>query len=1113
MKVANNILLILAFIIFLFGCKSSSKPSVFELLPTEITGINFENSLKNTADFNIFNYRNFYNGGGVAIGDINNDGLSDVLLTSNMGSNKLFLNKGNDKNGNPTFEDISKKAGIEQTGKWNTGVVMVDINHDGWLDIYICNAGIDKWKNGDGNALFINNKNLNFTDKATEFGLADKGYSTHAAFFDFDLDGDLDCYVLNNSFIPVNTLNYDNNRDIRADDWPVKEYLKGGGDKLYKNNNGKFEDISKEAGIFGSLIGFGLGVTVGDVNNDNYPDIYISNDFFEKDYLYINNKNGTFSDELEKRIAHTSMASMGADMADINNDGFQEIYVTDMLPRDETRLKTTTSFENHYVYRLKYDKGFYNQFMQNSLQLNNGDGTYAEIANYSGVAASDWSWGALMFDADNDSKNDIYVSNGIFHDVIDQDFIDFFANEVNQKMVMSGQKEKFDNILKNMPSRKIINNFFHNEGNLSFSEQNEAFGFTEPSFSNGAAYGDLDNDGDLDLVVNNINQNCFIYKNKTNDEQIKPEYLRIKLRGEGENTFAIGAKIMVYTNNGILTKQIHPSRGFQSSTEYTQTLGLGKSKVDSIVIFWPNNKKSVHKNIKTNTQLEYKISEGTAYSNIETSEKQIFSAISDLGFLKHNENEYLDFYFEKNIPSILSKEGPKAAIGDINGDGKEDIFICGAKNQASQLYIQTKNGFKQVKNESLENVAYFEDTAAEFFDADNDGDLDLIVGTGGNETDGVEKMYINRLYFNNGKGNFKYNNQALPYNGMNTSCIAVHDFDSDGDLDLFIGNRSVPMVYGLNAKQSLLQNDGKGNFKDITKTIYPEFESFGMVRAADWADIDGDKVKELIIVGDWITPKIFKFQNQKVQEVNTGLETFSGFWGALKVVDIDKDGDLDLVLGNIGENFALKANVQNPLKLWVNDFDDNNEIDKILTKTINGNDIPVFLKREMMEQFPTLKAKSLKHVDYAKKTIQDLFNEQKLSKSQQMQVNTLKSMIAINNGKGKFTVKPLPLEAQLSSINAINIEDVNFDGQPDLLLAGNFTGFIPQFTRLDAFRGVVLENKTKGEFKAIKNSKSGFITVGEVRELKKVRFGNKNIVISLSNNMKPQIFELKKPIQ
>lgn len=1102
--------LITIVILFVFeSCQSKKKDTLFQLLSFENTGIDFENTIKNTEEFNIFNYRNFYNGGGVGIGDINNDGLQDIIFTANMGSNKLYLNKGIGPEKNFKFEDITTKAGVAQLGKWNTGVVLVDINNDGWLDIYICNAGIDKWKNGEGNALFINNHDLTFTEKAAEYGLADKGYSTHAAFLDYDLDGDLDCYILNNSFIPVNTLNYDNNRDLRAEYWPVKDFLKGGGDKFMRNDNGKFVDISAEAGVYGSLIGFGLGVTVGDINNDNYPDIYISNDFFERDYLYINQKNGKFTEELEARISHTSLASMGADMGDINNDGNQEIFVTDMLPLSEKRLKTTTSFDNNYTYKLKYEKGFYNQYQQNSLQLNNAEGNFKEIANYANVAASDWSWGALLFDADNDAKTDIYVSNGIYNDVIDQDFIDFFANDLNQRMVLSGQKEKFDNILNQMPSNPIANNFFHNEGNLKFAEKGKDFGFEELSFSNGAAYADLDNDGDLDLVVNNVNQKAFIYKN--NSEILKNNYIQFSLKGSDKNEKAIGSKILLYADNQIFTKQINPSKGFQSSTEYTQTIGLGKlTKVDSVLIFWPNNTFNKVENFKINslnkidifnikpTPIKKSNSKIEPFLNLDNTQK----------LDSHIENDYDDFFNEKNIPLMLSTEGPKAAIADVNGDGFEDVYICGATNQAGQLYIQKGNKLVKQPQKLFETMAFFEDTAAEFLDVDGDGDQDLYVGSGGNEHEPAEKLTIDRLYLNDGKGNYTFAQGAIPNNTMNTSCILPHDFDADGDIDIFVGNRSVPKVYGQKPNQFLLINNGKGQFKNEIKTLAPDLENAGMVRAATWVDLDKDKIKELVVLGDWIAPQVYKIQAKILQKTTTGLENLSGFWGAIKAADIDNDGDNDLIMGNIGENFALKASQENTLKLFVADFDNNQTVDKLISKNVNNSDVPVFLKKEMMEQFPYLKSKNLKHSDYASHNIYDLFDKTILNNAQVGKVNYLKSIIAINDGKGHFSYSELPIEAQLSCVNTIEILDYNNDSKPDLFLGGNFTKYLPQFTRLDACSGIILKNLGKNKYENIKPTYSGFVTEGEVKDLKKIKLGKTNYLLSVANNKSPQLFKL-----
>ncbi|MEZ4828895.1 MAG: VCBS repeat-containing protein [Bacteroidia bacterium] len=1077
---------------------------LFEAKSASSTGISFVNSVVNTEDFNIFSYRNFYNGGGVAIGDINNDGLSDIYFTSNMGANKLFVNKGDWK-----FEDISQKAGIEDETKWSTGVVLVDINSDGWLDIYVCNAGYREGVN-QANSLFINNHDLTFTESAAAYGLDENGYTTHAGFFDYDLDGDLDVYILNNSFIPVNTLEYSNKRELRAEDWPVRDFLKGGGDKLLRNDEGKFTDVSEAAGIYGSLIGFGLGVTIGDVNGDMYPDIYVSNDFFERDYLYINAGDGTFTEKLQESMSHISHSSMGADMADINNDGNPEIFVTDMLPDDEYRLKTTTSFDNINQFKLKQDRGFYNQYMHNTLQLNEGNNQFSEISWFSGVQASDWSWGALIFDADNDGYSDIYVCNGIYHDVIDQDFIDFFADEAYQKMALTGKKEEMNEIINRMPSLPIKNKAFRNLGNLRFEDAGDAWGLLEKSFSNGAAYGDLDNDGDLDLVVNNVNQEALVYQNHSRT-LTENHFAGISLAGKGANTFAVGAKVEVFANGKNVNRQCVPTRGFQSSVDYQWVLGLGQATViDSLKITWPDRQVAVMYNLPADSFYVFRYESQTFRPLIPGAVSATSTVLASVpnDFEPHREDDHIDFYYEGNIPEMLSQEGPCAAIGDINGDGREDVFIGGAAGQSGQIYLQTNSGFVRQPCEALAMDANSEDTAAALFDADGDGDLDLYVGSGGNNHPYRDRRMQDRFYRNDGKGNFRADAYSLPPNGMNTSVVRPYDFDEDGDMDLFVGSRSVPMEYGLNPSNYLYLNNGAGRFTDIARNENEVISLAGMITDAAWIDLVGGPHKELVLTGEWMSPKVYMYNGKNFQEVETSLSQYEGWWSALAFSDIDQDGDNDLFLGNLGENFYLKASAETPLKLWINDFDQNQTLEKIISRSIAGKDMPVPLKRDMTMQIVSLKLQNLKHVDYANKSIQDLFPKEELEKSLVKRANYLKSCFAINQGNGVFEIREAPAPVQLSCVNTALFTDLNGDGIDDLLLGGNNHDFLPQFSRLDASRGNVLLNNGKGDFECISSKSSGLEISGEAAQIALVGAGDTRRIIILINNQKPATYNI-----
>ena len=1085
------------------SCKQKEKEDfLFESM--ENTGIVFNNKVKDNDSINILNYRNFYNGGGVAIGDINNDGLADVFFTANQGSNKLFLNKGNFK-----FEDISEKAGFKDKLQFSTGVVLVDVNNDGWLDIYVSNAGNMNSPELRKNQLYINNHDLTFTERAEEYGLANTGYTTQVSFFDYDMDGDLDCMMINNSPIPVNSLGYPHQRDMPADKWQVPDYLKGGGDHLNRNDNGHFTEVTQQAGIHGSLMSFGLGVTVGDVNGDHYPDIYVSNDFFERDYLYINQHDGTFKDELDSRVLHTSYASMGADFGDINNDGFPDIFTTDMLPADDYRLKTTLSFDDIDQYRLKERNDFHHQYLQNTLQLNMGNGKYVDIANYSGVNASEWSWGALMFDADNDGFTDLYVCNGIFRDLTNQDFLDFDANEIRERMIASGKKDLTE-LVNKIPSIAVPNKMFRNLGNLKFADQGAAWGFTQNSFSNGAAYGDLDNDGDLDLVVNNVNEPALIFKNLSREKNHN-NYIGITLRGKDKNRFAVGSKIIVFEGDQKLSKEVIPSRGFQSSVDYKQIIGIGKNtSIDSIIIYWPDL--TFTKIIYPEINRVLTITQPARGEKIKTEvavKKEPLLVEQKSNFDKHQQPDYTDFYAERAIPEMLSHQGPKATVADVNGDGLPDVFIGGTASAIGQLYLQTAAGFVKKEIPEMKQFIGFDDAAVLFFDADGDGDMDLFIGAGGNNITPGSRELQNRLFINDGKGNFKISYTAFPLNQDNIGAVVAYDFNKDGYLDLFVGANSVSKEYGITAHSHIYLNNGKGQFSEMPENKLSGINTVGMVTAAVMCDVDGDQEKELVIVGEWMSPKIYKFQKDHFVTVSSNLDQLSGWWQTVIATDINGDGKEDLILGNRGENFNLRPDEKNPIKMWYGDFDENGRMDKIMSKTVEGKDKPVFMKRDVQDELPALKKQNLHHAEYAKKSMDELFTPEQLKKTVVKQINYASSVIAINQGNAKFTIQPLPPMAQLSSVKSIVSTDLNHDGFKDLIVCGNEFNFQPQLGRLDANLGQVFLNDGKGNFKLLGSDASGLELRGMVRDIAVIPSKKGISFLFLQNDAIPVLYQLK----
>lgn len=1084
----GRIFCLLLFFVWLVSC--TRKKTLFTSLSSATTHVDFENKVENKHLFNILYYLYFYNGGGVATGDINNDGLPDIYFTANSkGHNKLYLNKGNFE-----FEDITAKAGVAGTADWCTGVTMADVNGDGFLDIYV-SAVANKYGLKGHNELFINNGNGTFTERSKEYGLDFSGFTTQVAFFDYDHDGDLDCYILNQSHHPHQNIVDTVNRH---------KYDSLSGDRFYRNDlktTGKFTDVSKEAGIYQSNLGYGLGIAVGDLNNDGWDDIYIGNDFHENDYYYINNGNGTFTESGAQHFRHYSRFSMGNDIADYNNDGQPDVVTVDMLPPDEKTLKTYGSDENPDIYKVKLElNGYQYQYSKNCLQRNNGNGTsFSDIGLLSGTSATDWSWSPLFADFDNDGNKDLFISSGIVKRPVDLDYVRFVSDLKNKGM---DRTDKYDDeAIKAMPDGSSHPFLFKGDGKYSFKDVSNDWGTGKmKGYYNGAAYADLDNDGKLDLVINCINAPAVILKNNG----AKENYLSVSFKGDSLNTYGIGCKVYLFEKNNpggyrMQYEQLMTTRGFQSSCEPRLHFGLDSvASVDSLLVVWPNQEYQVIKNVPANKQLVVRRSEAGGvfdYNKFFPPHQEMFEDITkQVGVTwHHKENDFVDFNVQYLIPHEESTRGPKIAVGDVNKDGLDDFYVCGARGQPGALMIQQKDGtFVPSDTALFSHFAICEDVDARFFDANGDGNLDLWVVSGGNQMPVSDISSADRLYINDGTGHFSISLSSIPQLYENKSCVAVADIDKDGDSDVFVGFLSDPQKYGLPQSSYLYLNDGHGKFEVAGNKIM-NLLKIGLVTSASFTDLNNDGWPDLVVTGEWMAVKVFINHNGIFSE--TDIPQSTGLWQSLYVADVNGDGHPDILAGNWGHNSKLWAGKNGPCKLYVKDFDNNGSIEQIMCYTIDGKEYPFLAKDELERPLPVLKKAYLHYSDVAGKTVQyilyDLFKDYT-----ELKAETLSSSCFLNDGKGNFKRIDLPEELQLAPVMTFV---PYYDKPQTFLAAGNFYGVTPFEGRYDALLPTLFSfDKNGARFDQLANIPN---IEGEMRDAKWLNYvGGKKILVLARNN-------------